>query len=112
MCTSEVRYLDIVVDTTGEPLIAYESNGVHLAIGVDILGVNEQGALSVTGPNWPTILRAPDLARVEGRVLDVQGRDVTDERRALSPGVYFLIPKGPRGQGAKGPSVRKVIIAR
>jgi hypothetical protein len=39
---------------------------------------------------FPTIMRAPDLVRFEGRVFDMTGRDVTDRKRQLTPGVYFL----------------------
>ena len=59
----------------------------------------------------PTVLRGPELMRMDCRVLDIQGRDVTDRKRSLSPGVYF-IREGPRGRGSKGSRVRKVILQR
>lgn len=41
----------------------------------------------------PTVMSAPELARCAGRVLDIQGREVTDRWHALSPGVYFVLPE-------------------
>jgi hypothetical protein len=40
------------------------------------------------------------------RVLDTQGRDVTERRNALAPGIYFLQPS------AEPSVVRKVILQR
>jgi hypothetical protein len=57
----------------------------------------------------PTIMREPDLVRLGGQVFDRQGRDVTDRRQTLAPGVYFVRGEGPRIQGSEGSS-RKVII--
>lgn len=37
----------------------------------------------------PTVMRAPDLARLDGRVFDVHGREVTGRPATLSAGVYF-----------------------
>mgnify|MGYP000697641994 CR=1 FL=1 len=41
----------------------------------------------------PTVMRAADLARLDCRVLDISGRDVTERKERLSPGVYFLRSK-------------------
>jgi len=57
----------------------------------------------------PTILRGPELMRMDCRVLDIQGRDVTERRARLSPGVYFLKPSADGGQPS---TVRKVILQR
>ena len=38
----------------------------------------------------PTMMRAPSLARYEGRVFDILGRDVSDAKRRLASGVCFL----------------------
>lgn len=56
----------------------------------------------------PTVMRAPELARLSGRVLDIQGRDVTDRRNTLSPGVYFLRERNA-GDDA---TTRKVLLQR
>jgi len=42
---------------------------------------------------FPTVLRSADLARIDGRVLDIAGRVVTDHR-ALGGGVYYVQPSG------------------
>ena len=43
-----------------------------------------------TGRGWgPTILRGPELVRLDCPVFDIQGRDVTERKRTLAPGVYF-----------------------
>lgn len=55
----------------------------------------------------PTVMRAPQLARFTGRVLDIQGRDVTARKDRLEPGVYFLRDK----PGIRAPA-RKVLVAR
>ena len=51
----------------------------------------------------PTVMRGPGLARMDVRVTDIQGRDVTDRRSELAPGVYFLRQGETRAR-------RKVII--
>ena len=51
----------------------------------------------------PTVMRAPDLAQVEGRVFDMTGREVTEQALHLKPGVYFVM--------LQGASARKVLIA-
>ncbi len=38
----------------------------------------------------PTVMSGPELARLSGRLRDALGRDVTDRRHALSPGIYFV----------------------
>ena len=67
-------------------------------------GVASEPLARLSGLTSPTILRAPDLVRFEGRVLDVQGRVVAD-RKALRPGVYFLKPDDSR-------QTRKIILTR
>jgi hypothetical protein len=52
----------------------------------------------------PTVMRAPGLARVDGRVFDMTGREVTDRRQRLAPGVYFV----RAGRTAAG----KVVVTR
>ena len=81
--------------------------------------IAEQEPVEVERRAGPTVMRASDLARIEGRVLDVQGREVRsatsdfgNRTSHLPPGVYFVCPEGPRGQGFKGSSVRKVILTR
>ena len=61
----------------------------------------------------PTVLRGPELARMDVRVLDIQGRDVSDRRCQLAPGVYFIRGCSALGNQHSGPSaVLKVVVAR
>jgi hypothetical protein len=62
-----------------------------------------EGSWTGDGLRVPTVLCAPDLVRFEGRVFDMTGRDVTERRRQLVPGVYFLRPVAAPG--------RKVLVA-
>jgi hypothetical protein len=70
-------------------------------------GVEEEHGARMESVLWPTLIRASELARYAGRVLDVRGRHVTDQLRELSPGVYF---HSPAPDGASG--VRKVLVTR
>ena len=76
-------------------------------------GVEEEpgGARMKVGTGLPSILRAPELARLGRRVFDVHGRDVTARRERLAPGVYFVLD-GPRGQWFEGANVRRIVVAR
>ena len=76
----------------------------HYVVAHGALGVEVSGEPRRPIPALPTILRAPDLARLEGRVLDITGREVTD-RKALRPGIYFVRREG-------SPDTRKVILTR
>jgi len=101
-------------------VFAVDTNEVHV-VGNDKTflkytggpGLEEkaEGGRMRAEPMKPTILRGPDLTKLDCRVLDIQGRDVTDRKGRLSPGVYF-IREGPRGRGSKGSRVRKVILQR
>lgn len=66
-------------------------------------------ASAVTCDGFHFILRAPDLARLEGRILDIQGRGVTTSKSLLRPGVYFIERKWSSGRVVKrsgGPARR------
>jgi hypothetical protein len=58
-----------------------------------------------TGLRIPTVMRAPELVRLDVRVLDALGREVTNQRQHLAPGVYFVVMDGER-------QTPKVLIAR
>jgi len=60
------------------------------------------------GPRLPTVMRSPQLALMNVRVLDAAGRDVTNRRGLLLPGVYFVRAADADGREAG----RKVLIAR
>ena len=60
------------------------------------------------GRMHPTVMRTPDVARLDGRVLDIQGRDVTDRLSSLSPGVYFLRERN----AGDDVTTRKVLLQR
>lgn len=52
----------------------------------------------------PTVMRAVDLLRFEGRVFDMTGRDVTHGKQQIAPGVYFMQPSAA--------PVRRVLVQR
>jgi len=79
--------------------------------GANFPGVQERNSIEVKRWTGPTILRAPELVRFEGRILDITGREVTD-RTALRPGVYFLRTERSSGPVPQWSSVRKVILTR
>jgi len=83
---------------------------VFLRRNITVVGVEEEPGSSVARPGLPTVMRAPDLAQLSGRVFDNSGRDVTDQRRSLSPGVYFIQRKWSSDQVTKWPSVRRLIV--
>ena len=60
----------------------------------------------------PTVLRAAELARVEGRVFDMTGREVTGRKRQFAPGVYFVRGEDSRVRGFKGSRATKVVVTR
>jgi len=66
--------------------------------------------LSLAELRVPTVLRGPELARMDVRVLDIQGRDVSKRRASLSAGVYYVLLPASRDGRAASPG-RKVIIA-
>ena len=70
------------------------------------VGIAEHPPTGIEPLTLPTVMRASDLARVEGRILDMQGRNVTDERRNLSPGVYFIRPSSAQS------AVGKIVLTR
>jgi len=112
------------VAATGASSVALDSAGHVSAVFVCVDGLllrarrataavrsEPEGRLRVGGC-IATVLRPSELGRDTGRILDVQGRDVTEQTGALRPGIYFLRPEGPRSQGAKRSTVRKVIVTR
>jgi hypothetical protein len=54
---------------------------------------------------WPTVMCAQELVRLTVRLFDTQGRDVTNRRYTLNPGVYFL-------RGGEPDAIARVVIAR
>jgi DNA-binding beta-propeller fold protein YncE len=79
--------------------------------GDDMSGIERAGGFGVRAElRLPTILRGPELARVDCRVIDALGRDVTDRREHLAPGVYFL--HSSLGIGHLSLVTTKVIVQR
>ncbi|MBN2537389.1 hypothetical protein JXB37_03830 [candidate division WOR-3 bacterium] len=108
-----VNWADITAEGE-QPLIAYQTDaGLFLARGVGIVGVEDgaEGGRLKAEPEFPSVLRGPELLLLDCRVLDIQGRDVTDRRERLAPGVYF-IGEGSRIPGFEGSRVRKVVVQR
>jgi hypothetical protein len=52
-------------------------------------------------------MRAPELARLGGRVYDLRGEDVTDRASSLPPGVYFF-----RLETDRASTTRKAVVIR
>ena len=74
------------------------------------VGVQEKPEDRVETRTGPTVMRAADLSRVEGRILDVQGRDVTDKKRSLSPGVYYELDASRLTPNAS--RITKIVVVR
>ncbi len=59
---------------------------------------------------FPSVMRVPELARMDCRVMDIMGRDVTERKAFLSPGVYFVYRAS--GVEREASRVHKVVIQR
>lgn len=120
-----VSAVDIVIDSCGEPLISYSSNGIWLAHGRGMPGVSDRTTRD--RPRQPSrvsivrgILRLP--APTAGTLLDASGRAVlalkagANDISGLAPGVYFVLTPhpAPLPQGAREPSstISKLVLAR
>jgi hypothetical protein len=79
----------------------------HAVLRLPFSAVEQGGEPEVrVGGTFPTVLRGPELARLNVRVWDATGRDVTDRRERLAPGLYFVA-------ASPAPSaVRKVVVQR
>ncbi len=88
-----VNFTDWDGDTDLDMITCDYYGSVFLRRNITPVGLSEERGIPVPFADVPTVMRAPDLARVEGRVLDASGRDVTDRRHRLSPGVYFIKPE-------------------
>ena len=126
---SSKRFPHIGADCSGDSVAVFFVQDLVAGFNVDEVGVSSDNPVcvwrgTVTGVEEraegggmrdegggmkPSILRGPELARMECRVLDIQGRDVTSRRGTLAPGIYFT-GEGPRGQGFEGSRVQKVIV--
>ena len=93
-------------------LVSLETEGVELMAGTGggaafrwsfTTGVEERTERGIPGtePGIPTVLALPALERLGGRLLDIQGRDVTGQKRLLSPGVYFVQDERNGGSSTK-----------
>jgi len=87
-------------------MISEDGDTVHALLHLPSTAVGESGTGGgLTEQPGPTVMRLPGLANCRGRVLDIQGRDVTDQRHALRPGVYFL-------RGDEPDAIARVVITR
>jgi len=85
--------------TTGyspDPPVMIPDNGDTAAatLVLPFTAVREAAASTGTGRPGATVTRVSDLPRQRGRVLDLQGRDVSDRRHAVGWGVYFVHQAG------------------
>ena len=101
--SNKVGLVDIDGDGRCEVLV--DDPGTTVIYKYMTVGQAEQPPTEVEPLSFPTVMRASDLARCEGRILDVQGRDVTEQKGALNPGVYFC-----RLTAGSASSVRKLLI--
>lgn len=94
-------------------MIPDNGDTVSALLHLPFTAVSEPGKCRIEKRFGPTIMRAGDLSCLDGRVFDMQGRDVTDRRQALAPGVYFICswPSAVSRQPSAA-SVAKVLIQR
>jgi DNA-binding beta-propeller fold protein YncE len=93
----------------------WDDNSVSVIRDTAVAGIAQEPGVPVKEAEYlPTILRGPVLARLDCRVIDALGRDVTDRRDRLAPGVYFLKDEGGRQKDEPGSrkAVQKVIVQR
>jgi len=104
-----VRAADLVLSDSGQPVIAFsDSQGVWLARGVDVVGIEQPLNPEVRRERHaPTILPASSVERLASSVcFDAMGRRVT----APKPGVYFL--RQASSVMREAPGVTKVVVTR
>lgn len=98
--------------SSDDPPVFIPDNGIYVWATLHLAqtGVEEkaEGGRMKAEPGVPTVMRASGLARFAGRVYDVHGREVTDRRETLAPGVYLLGPAKAGGWTL----ARKVVIQR
>ena len=89
---------DLALDSDGQPLIAFEgANGLSLARGVDVVGIEESPKPQVSGRKLATtVIRSLPAGAV---AFDAMGRRVVDPRS----GIFFV-------REAQAQTVRKVVI--
>ena len=83
------------------------------------LGIAEHPPNGIQPLTFPTVMRASDLARVEGRVIDVQGRvlasgqsDIANRISSIRPGVYFIVSEQSKIGDRRSQMAHKVIVPR
>jgi hypothetical protein len=100
--------------SSDDPPVFIPDNGIYVWATLHLAQTGEEEKAEGGRPRLkneggrmnPTVMRATGLARLEGRVFDIHGRDVTDRRETLAPGVYFLRPPAAGGRTV----ARKVVI--
>jgi hypothetical protein len=83
----------IRVDYPDSVEVGYSQTVSGIDFVIPVVGISEEtagGTPMKAETRMPTVMWAPDLARLEGRVFDMLGREVTDRRERLAPGVYFV----------------------
>lgn len=118
---------DVLFDSAGQPIVAYHvpGNGVWLARGVDIVGVERTPNAEVRTLNaGPSIVRGVLLLPVShfsirSSLFDQSGRKVMElapgpnDVSGLAPGVYFVREQSAFSSQHSGPSaVRKAVVTR
>jgi YVTN family beta-propeller protein len=85
----------------------YRSSSISVIRDSMPSGIAEGERTSVDA-RMPTVLYGPDVLRMDCSVLDALGRDVTDRKPALAPGIYFL----RLADGGTRSAIRKVIVTK
>jgi hypothetical protein len=117
---SGVQDIDLAIDSSGEPLIAYARDGVWLAKGVDITGLaGQEPGRQAARNGMPSTISSRVLQLSQGQrsnLVDIAGRKVMDLRtgendiRHVAPGVYFV--HRPTAGSRQLTAVRKIVIQR
>jgi hypothetical protein len=98
---------DLAIDEYGQPLIAFEDgNGVSLARGVDVVGVEE--SLKPQASSYKLQATVIRTLPAGAAAFDATGRRVMDSK----PGVYFVRDEGRGTKDEATGCVRKVILQR
>jgi len=104
----------LAVPTRGRIYVGH-NNGRYVYVIKDRTGgIAEQDPVAVERWAGSTVMRASDLARVEGCIIDVQGRvlasgqsEIANRISEMPPGIYFV--REASGAGRQATTTRKIV---